>query len=271
MDNAAPIGVFDSGIGGLSVWNELVREMPVESIIYVADSANAPYGTKSRSFITDRSRVIARFLIDQGCKVIVVACNTATGAAISTLRHEFNLPFIGVEPAVKPAARLSKTGHIGVLATAQTFKGEHFKRSLGLYAQTVELHERAGTGLVELIEKGQIDFPETRELLAKYLLPMVNQGIDQLVLGCTHYPFLIPVIKKILPAGIRIIDPSPAVARQTRKVLEENNGLNTMSPVAGYRFFCTGDTEQFSRVLTQLTGKQFIVKPAGGVPLAIIG
>jgi len=237
-------------------------------MIYVADSAHSPYGTKSKSFITGRSREITRFLIDQGCKLIVIACNTATGAAITTLRREFNLPFVGVEPAVKPAAMESKTGHIGVLATAQTFKGEHFKRSMGLYAYSVELHERAGTGLVELIENGMINSPETKELLIKYLLPMVEQGIDQLVLGCTHYPFLIPIIQGILPAGIRIIDPAPAVARQTRKVLEEHNGLNTSSEVIGYQFYTTGDTEGLSKVMAQLTGAQHLVAKLDGLPTA---
>lgn len=267
----APIGIFDSGIGGLSVWNELRKELSAESMIYVADSANAPYGTKSRSFITGRSRAITRFLIDKGCKLIVVACNTATGAAITTLRREFNLPFIGVEPAVKPAAMESKTGHIGILATAQTFKGEHFKRSIGLYAHSVELHERVGTGLVELIENGMIDSPETKELLTKYLLPMVEQGIDQLVLGCTHYPFLIPIIEGILPAGIRIIDPAAAVARQTRKVLEEHNGLNSRLSVTGYQFYTTGDPVKLNGVLAQLTGSQHHVSQIGGQPLAISG
>jgi glutamate racemase len=266
MDRTGPIGIFDSGIGGLSVWSELVKQIPEESMIYVADSANSPYGTKSRSFITGRSMAITRFLIDQGCKLVVVACNTATGAAITALRREFDIPFIGVEPAVKPAARESKTGHIGVLATAQTFKGEHFRRSIKLYAHTVELHERAGTGLVELIENGQIDSPDTRKLLEKYLLPMVEEGIDQLVLGCTHYPFLIPLIQEILPAGIRVIDPAPAVARQTRKVLEEHKGLDSRLSVTGYRFYTTGDTGILSRMLFQLTGKQYSVTGLGELP-----
>ncbi len=271
MDTSAPIGVFDSGIGGLSVWKELVRELPHESVIYVADSANAPYGTKSRGFITGRSRVITRFLLDQGCKVIVIACNSATGASITTLRREFPVPFIGVEPAVKPAAMESKTGHIGVLATAQTFKGEHFKRSIGLFANRVELHEQAGTGLVELIEKGMIHSPETRELLRKFLIPMVEAGIDQLVLGCTHYPFLIPVIEEILPPGIHIIDPAPAVARQTRKVLVENEGLNMQSERAVYQFYTTGETDDLGKVLHQLTGFKYTVSQAGGQPLVISG
>lgn len=262
MITSAPIGVFDSGIGGLSVWNELVREIPGESVIYVADSANAPYGTKSRSFITARSSAISNFLIDHGCKIIVVACNTATGAAITALRKEFDIPFIGVEPAVKPAALASMTGHIGVLATAQTFKGEHFKRSIKLYSHTVEVHERAGTGLVELIESGRMDSAETKELLKQYLIPMVEKGIDQLVLGCTHYPFLIPIIREILPAGINVIDPAPAVARQTKKVLEINGGLNGVSAVSQYQFYTTGSPENLSLILNQLTSSDHSVTHA---------
>ncbi len=265
MMKSASIGVFDSGIGGLSVWNELIREIPGESMIYLADSANAPYGTKSRSFIVNRSRAITKFLIAQGCMLIVVACNTATGAAISTLRKEFDIPFIGVEPAVKPAALASKTGHIGVLATAQTFKGEHFKRSIKLYSHSVELHEKAGTGLVELIEGGMIDSPETRELLNGYLQPMVEKGIDQLVLGCTHYPFLIPIIREILPAGITIIDPAPAVARHTRKVLEENHALDSGSDDSEYRFYTTGDPLNLKHFLFQLTGEVYEVSSATGL------
>lgn len=259
MDRSASIGVFDSGIGGLSVWRELAGLLPGESMIYVADSANAPYGTKSRNFIAGRSMEITRFLAGQGCKLIVVACNTATGAAITTLRQEFDLPFIGVEPAIKPAAMDSKTGHIGVLATEQTFNGEHFKRTLGLFASSVEVHEKAGNGLVELIENGLADSQETIDLLIKYLMPMVEQGIDQLVLGCTHYPFVIPIIEKILPPGIRIINPAPAVARQTGKVLKELDGLNPGLEKGHYRFFTTGNPRQFKMVLEQLTGSEFPV------------
>ncbi|MFA6127430.1 MAG: glutamate racemase [Bacteroidales bacterium] len=264
MDKSKPIGVFDSGIGGVSVWKALIREVPLESTIYVADSAYAPYGTKTRNYITGRSREITRFLIGQGCKIVVVACNTATGASISTLRREFDIPFIGVEPAVKPAALESKTGHIGVLATVQTFKGEHFKRSIRKFAGSVELHEQAGTGLVELVEQGLIDSSETRELLQRLLSPMIGQGIDQLVLGCTHYPFLIPMIEEVLPAGIRIIDPAPAVARQARKVLEEFGGLNTSNDAPQYRFYTTGPLETFTRVLNQLAGDMYPVSQLMG-------
>lgn len=260
MVKSASIGVFDSGIGGLSVWNELVKELEGVSMIYVADSGNAPYGTKSKNFIAGRSRAITRFLISRGCNLIVVACNTATGAAISTLRKEFDIPFIGVEPAVKPAAMDSKTGHIGILATAQTFKGEHFKRSIKLYGGSVEVHERVGTGLVELVESGKVDSPETRALLQSYLLPMVEKGIDQLVLGCTHYPFLIPVIREILPAGINVIDPAPAVARQTRKIAEMNGVLSPSAGPIEYSFYTTGDPVQLAAAVASLTGREYTVQ-----------
>jgi glutamate racemase len=249
----------------------LVKALPGESIIYVSDSAFAPYGNRTRRDIYSRSEAITRYLIAEGCKLIVVACNTATGASITKLRKEFDLPFIGVEPAVKPAAAASRTGHVGVLATAQTFKGEHFKRSIGLYAQTVEVHERVGTGLVELIENGQIDSAETQELLSKFLGPMVTSGIDQLVLGCTHYPFLIPVIQRILPAGIHIIDPAPAVARQTKKVLEAHGGLDTDQAESDFKFYTTGDPEKFGRMLRKLTGSSYPVEQLGGVPLEPTG
>jgi glutamate racemase len=256
MNAFSPIGVFDSGIGGLSVWKELASMLPGESMIYLADSAHAPYGTKSKKYITERSRVITSFLVDKGCKLIVVACNTATGAAISALRREFDVPFIGVEPAVKPAALASKTGHIGVLATARTFKGEHFKRTSGMFAGAVEVHVQAGTGLVELIEAGLLKSRETHDLLEQYLRPMIDSGIDQLVLGCTHYPFLIPMIRNILPAGVNIIDPAPAVARQTRKVLENFSGLNPGPNSPVYQFFTTGDPGPLELILKQVAGNQ---------------
>jgi glutamate racemase len=255
MNAIKPIGVFDSGIGGLTVWLELKRQLPAESLVYLADSAFAPYGTRSREYIIDRSKKITRFLLDHGAKLIVVACNTATGAAISVLRKEFPVPFIGVEPAVKPAALESRSGHIGVLATEQTFRGEHFNRTKGLYGRSVKIHVRAGNGLVELIERGSALSDESRKLLEKYLNPMVWKGIDQLVLGCTHYPFLIPVIREILPPGVQIIDPSPAVARQTRKVLEENDILSTDNNIPGYLFYSSGDTQHLGNTVNLLTGQ----------------
>lgn len=259
MDKSKPIGVFDSGIGGLTVWRQLADQLPAETLIYLADSAYAPYGRKPRDYIIERARIITRFLLDQGSKLIVVACNTATGAAISVLRKEFTVSFIGVEPAVKPAALESRTGHIGVLATEQTFRSEHFNRTRGLYARSVEVHVRAGNGLVELIENGKAFSAESRALLEKYLEPMVQKGIDQLVLGCTHYPFLIPLIREILPPGIQIIDPAPAVARQTMKVLEENKILAPGNQKPDYLFYTSGDPQNLATTINHLTGSLPIV------------
>lgn len=269
MDTRASIGIFDSGIGGLTVWNQLVSELPHESMQYVADSEHAPYGNKPSDYIIDRSRTITRFLISQGCKLVVVACNTATGAAISRLREEFNVPFIGVEPAIKPAASNTKTGHIGILATEQTFKGEHFRRSMGIYSNTVEVEVRVGAGLVELIESGKINSDETRQLLIRYLEPMLRQNIDQLVLGCTHYPFLIPLIRELIPDSVAIIDPAPAVAKQTRRVLEENCGLTECSLSPSYTFFSTGDPAILAGAIKVLSGRTLPVGKVKGQPLKI--
>lgn len=252
MDKRHIIGVFDSGVGGLSVWRELIRELPGESFLYVADNLYAPYGNKPRDFIIERSQVISRFLIGQGAGLIVVACNTATGAAISRLRQEFPIPFVGVEPAVKPAALESATGHIGVLATAQTFNGEHFQRTFRLYSRSVKVHVRAGDGLVELVEGGMARSDEARALLESYLGPMIEVGIDHLVLGCTHYPFLIPVIREILPPGVQIIDSAPAVARQARRVLEVSGLAIESFDKTPNRFYTTGDTTPLSRMLESL-------------------
>ncbi len=254
MIASSPIGVFDSGIGGLSVWKELRLQMPGESIIYVADSGYAPYGTRTRKYIRERSGFITGFLLEQGCKLIVVACNTATGAAISMLRKKFSVPFIGVEPAVKPAARNSRSGHIGVLATEQTFNGEHFLRTTGLWSGSVRVHVQAGNGLVELIESGRTESKETRDLLKQYLDPMIASGVDQLVLGCTHYPFLIPLIRQMVPEWVTIIDPAPAVARQARKVLAESGLLNPGERAPEYRFLTTGNPDRLTAMVNQVAG-----------------
>ncbi len=229
-------------------------------MIYIADSGFAPYGTQTKHYITTRSRLLTRYLLDQGCKLIVVACNTATGASISTLRKEFPVPFIGVEPAIKPAVLASKSGHIGVLATEQTFKGEHFKRTSERFNGSVQVHVQAGNGLVELIESGRGESEEARILLERYLIPMIRAGVDQLVLGCTHYPFLIPLIKKMIPSGVTVIDPAPAVARQTRKVLEISGGINEGKGQPEYTFFSTGDPGQLETMVKKVAGN-YPVKP----------
>lgn len=223
MSNAQPIGIFDSGTGGLSVFQELAKELPAESFVYFADSANCPYGSKPQSKIIQLSAAITNFLISKKCKVIVVACNTATAGAIDWLRSNYDIPFIGMEPAIKPAALNTKTKSIGVLATAGTFKGRLYIETSRKYASDVNVCYQVGEGLVELVEQGRINTPEAEILLRKYVDPMVECNIDQLVLGCTHYPFFKPLLKRILPEGVDIIDPAPAVAKQTARVLADNS------------------------------------------------
>lgn len=224
-----PIGVFDSGVGGISIWNELHELMPNESTIYLADSKNAPYGEKSSEEILRLSIKNTELLLKDNCKLIVVACNTATTNAINYLRTTYNVPFIGIEPAIKPAALQTKTKKVGVLATRGTLSSNLFFNTSKLYATGVKIYEQEGSGLVELIESGQENANQIKQLLKKFLKPMLEEGIDCLVLGCTHYPFLIPVLKEILPSHINIIDSGQAVAQQTKTILEKNTLLNSDS------------------------------------------
>ena len=225
MDNNKPIGVFDSGIGGTSIWKEIHNLLPNEKTIYLADSKNAPYGEKSREEIIRLSMKNTDFLLKMDCKLIVVACNTATTNAIRELRAHYNIPFIGIEPAIKPAAINSRTQIIGILATKGTLNSELFHKTTEMF-QHIKIIEQIGYGLVELIENGQIESPEMNQLLHSYLQPMIEANIDFLVLGCSHYPYLIPQIRKIIPNHIHIIDSGLAVARQTQNVLNEI-GFNT--------------------------------------------
>ena len=219
------IGIFDSGVGGTSIWKELHTLMPNESKIYLADSKNAPYGEKSSEEILRLSIKNTEFLIEQNCKLIVVACNTATTNAIEYLRNNFQVPFIGIEPAIKPAALQTKTKKVGVLATKGTLSSSLFFNTSKLYTAGVKIYEQEGSGLVELIEAGLLDSKKIRNLLIKFLQPMLEEGIDCLVLGCTHYPFLIPVLKEILPSHVKVIDSGQAVAQQTKTILEKNELL----------------------------------------------
>jgi glutamate racemase len=220
----APIGIFDSGLGGLSICQEIVKILPKESVIYLADSFNAPYGEKSKEEILRLSIKNTELLIALGCKAIVVACNTATTNAIAILRANYPIPFIGIEPATKSAAFQTKTGKIGVLATKGTLKSDLFITTSNQFRGNLEIVEVEGVNLVRLIEKG--DLAATIPLLKQYLIPMVNQGVDNIVLGCTHYPFLIPLIKEIIPANITIVDSGEAVARQTLNILEKKELLS---------------------------------------------
>ena len=224
MDDNRPIGIFDSGIGGTSIWAAIHKLLPNEKTIYLADSKNAPYGQKSKAEIIALSIKNTNFLLEMDCKLIVVACNTATTNAIQELRSKYNIPFIGIEPAIKPAATNSKTQKIGILATKGTLNSELFHKTSQMF-QNTKIIEQVGYGLVQLIEDGKINSPEMDQLLHSYLTPMIEEDIDYLVLGCSHYPYLIPQIKKILPSNIQIIDSGEAVARQTYAVLKEKLGF----------------------------------------------
>jgi glutamate racemase len=221
------IGLFDSGIGGTSIWREVVRTLPYENTIFLADSANAPYGIKDKDKIISLCEKNTEFLLENNCKIIVVACNTATTNAISHLRNTYKIPFIGIEPAIKPASLNSETKIIGVLATKGTLTSELFAKTSQNFIQSgITIVEQIGEGLVELIEAGEHNSPQMYTLLEKYLIPMVKKNIDYLVLGCTHYPYLLEQIKEILPKSIKIIDSGKAVAKQTKTVLEQNNLLS---------------------------------------------
>ncbi|WP_338408040.1 glutamate racemase [uncultured Flavobacterium sp.] len=225
MDNNRPIGIFDSGIGGTSIWTAINQLLPNEKTIYLADSKNAPYGQKSKAEIVSLSKKNTEFLLDMDCKLIVVACNTATTNAIQELRGKYNVPFIGIEPAIKPAATNSKTQTIGILATQGTLNSALFHKTTEKFQQT-KIIEQVGHGLVQLIENGKINSSEMKQLLHSYLTPMIEANIDYLVLGCSHYPYLIPQIKNILPSHIHIIDSGEAVAKQTQNILKEKVGFS---------------------------------------------
>ncbi|MBQ4306770.1 MAG: glutamate racemase [Bacteroidales bacterium] len=220
----AVIGIFDSGSGGLSVLREILKVLPGERYVYYSDNAYCPYGNKTREYVVSRARTITELLLDKGCDAIVVACNTATAAAIETLRSEYSVPFIGMEPAVKPAALGTKSGVIGVLATAGTLKASKYLKTKGIYENNVKIVERVGEGFVELVERGVLCGPEAESVVGKSVRPLLDAGADIIVLGCTHYPFLIDPIRKVAGPDIQIIDPAPAVANQLVRVLK-NKGI----------------------------------------------
>lgn len=229
------IGIFDSGVGGLSVFREIRKVLPEQSYVYYSDNANCPYGEKPKEYIIDRARAITRELTGRGAEIIVVACNTATAAAIATLRMEFPIRFIGMEPAIKPAAALTKTGVVGVLATAGTLRAEKYLDTREKWAQGIKVVEHIGEGFVELVENGRTTGPEAEKVVGHSLLPLLEAGSDTVVLGCTHYPFLTDTIKKVAAAHgadgnrFHLIDPAPAVARHLLEVMEAE-GIQTASP-----------------------------------------
>lgn len=252
----SPIGVFDSGVGGLSVLRAIRAALPAEHILYLADQAHVPYGPRPLEEVRGFAMGIARFLLEQGAKLIVVACNTASAAALKALREAFpDVPFVGMEPAVKPAAEQTRSGVVGVLATPATFQGALYASLVERFAEGVTLLPHTCPGLVAQIESGNLDGSETRAILEQALHPMLEQGADTIVLGCTHYPFVLPVIRQIVGEEVRVIDPSPAVARQVHRLLAQHNLLREAEGAPSLRFFTSGDVTPFSLLLPRLLGE----------------
>jgi glutamate racemase len=252
------IGVFDSGAGGLSVLREILKILPRERYIYFADNAFCPYGEKTPQFIQDRARFITDYLLEQGADIVVVACNTATAAAISTLRQEYSIKFIGMEPAVKPAALSSESGVIGVLATAGTLKGSKYLNTKGIYKNDARIEERVGQGFVELVERGLLDGPEVEETVRASLKPLLDEGADRIVLGCTHYPFLREVIQRIAGPDVEVIDPAPAVARQLLRVMTAEGIVrkDALEPLPDIRLEASGDPTTSNRLLQRIISEK---------------
>lgn len=248
-----PIGVFDSGIGGLTIMREIRRVMPNEDILYLADQANVPYGPRSITQVRGFSEAIVAFLIKKGAKTIVVACNTASAAALEHLRDRFpDTPIVGMEPAVKPAVSVTRSGQIGILATPVTFEGELYASVVERFAEDVHVHAAPVPGLVTLVEAGTWTGERVREVLSVAVKPMLESGVDTIVLACTHYPFIIPELESLVGPGVEIIDPAPAIARQTRRVLA-NAGLTAANVNRGSNIFLTtGQAEGLSQIIHRL-------------------
>lgn len=251
-----PIGIFDSGVGGTSIFKEINSLLPYENIIYLADSKNAPYGSKSKEDILRLSIKNTEFLIEKGCKIIVVACNTATTNAIAYLRAHYDIPFIGIEPAIKPASLHTKSKAIGILATKGTLSSDLFHKTSDLYSKNITVVEQIGEGIVTLIESGKAVSDDMRQLLQVYLKPMLEANIDYLVLGCTHYPYLMPLLKELLPEHIKIIDSGQAVAKQTKAILNERHLLNVETVGPEISLYSNKD----SAVLSAILDHQYDVK-----------
>jgi len=251
----APIGIFDSGVGGLSVLRAVQRELPQEALIYLADQVHVPYGLRPVEQVRAFAEGIAHYLLSQGAKLIVVACNTASAAALHSLRQTFpEQTFVGMEPAVKPAAEHTHTGVVGVLATPATFQGALYASVIERFASGVTVLQDTCPGMVMEIEAGHLDTSEVRAILEHALNPMLAQGIDTVVLGCTHFPFVIPLIEDIVGPSVRVIDPAPAIARQVRRLLDSNVLLSSTSRPDEARYLTSGDPAQLAALLPELLG-----------------
>ena len=258
--NKNSIGIFDSGIGGTSIWKEVNAILPLENTIYLSDSKNAPYGNKSKQAILDLSIKNTEFLLQKGCKIIVVACNTATTNAIKVLRELYDVPFIGIEPAIKPAALQTKTNTIGILATKGTLNSDLFEKTSNTINQKIIIKEIIGKGLVELIENGKLYSKEMTELLSSYITPLIKQNADCLVLGCTHYPYLIPQIRELVGNKIQIIDSGEAVAKQTKFVLEKQQLVNKSNLISSHEFFINKNRKTLEMLLANKSEKISIIE-----------
>ncbi len=260
MAVSSAIGIFDSGVGGLSVLHHIRQILPNERLIYVADSAHVPYGDKSPAYIEARSLAITQFLIEQGADAIVIACNTATAAAAHALRVKYNkLPIVGMEPAVKPAVAATKSGVVGVLATVGTLESARFAALLERYAGHVKILTQGCPGLVELVERGELHSVQARHLIERYTAPLLAQGADTLILGCTHYPFLAPLIREIVGAEITLVDTGAAVARHLQQRIHSELPARIAGD-ASTQFFTSGEVEPATRIMSALWGESVVVQ-----------
>ena len=256
-----PIGIFDSGVGGLSVLKAIQQLLPAEPVVFLADQAHVPYGSRSLEEVSNFSEAITRYLLSREAKLVVVACNTASAAALHYLRQVFpETPFVGMEPAVKPAAESTRSGVAGVLATPATFQGALYASVVERFANGVTLLQHTCPGLVAQIEDGELETPKTRLILEEALLPMLDKGIDTVVLGCTHYPFVIPLIEKIVGPDVRVIDPAPAVARQVGRLLEAYGLGHPAEERGSLDILTTGDPQRLHELLPRLLGESTAVK-----------
>lgn len=255
--NNHPVAVFDSGLGGLSVLTQIIRHLPAESIVYLADSRNCPYGSRPLDETIFLAKKNIDFLVHQHCKMVVVACNTITAAAIDVLRKDYPIPFIGMEPALKPAAKNTRTGKIGVLATENTFKGRLYQQTYEKFAIGVDVFVQPGLGLVELVESNQHTGAKAEALIDQYLTPMMEQGVDTIVLGCTHYPFFMESILRVTKNQVRIINPADAVAAHTKRVLEESCLSAEDVHIPEYVFYTSGNIPMAKTILSQIIDQPF--------------
>lgn len=268
MKPSGTIGVFDSGVGGLSVLQHIRLLLPDERLIYIADSAHVPYGDKSPEYIEQRSHSLTRFLIEQGADAIVIACNTATAAAVASLRSQFSIPIVGMEPAVKPAVAATKSGVVGVLATIGTLESARFAALLERYGEEVDIITQGCPGLVEQVELGELNSQRTREMITRFTTPLLARGADTLILGCTHYPFLSPLIRAVVGEEVVLVDTGAAVARQLQRriqtelnIRDESSAITQNEPREYFhtQFFTSADPAQASRIMSALWGESVAV------------